>query len=162
MTCVYISLGSNLDDPKQQITSAFNHLCTIKHTELVAQSSLYLSEPLGEPGQPDYINAVAALKTRLPAEKFLDELQQIELAHHRQRSSQRWVARTLDLDILLYGDAVISSQRLVVPHYQMTQRNFVLVPLMEIAPHLRFPDGTSLVELPLAHNMSGLKRLKQP
>ncbi|MBP0049754.1 2-amino-4-hydroxy-6-hydroxymethyldihydropteridine diphosphokinase [Marinobacterium sp. AK62] len=139
----YIGLGSNLDDPQQQVSQALQELDGIERTEVCTTSALYRSDPVGPPGQPDYVNAVAALETELAPEALLDALQAIEQAHQRVRKIH-WGPRTLDLDILLYGNQVIRTERLTVPHAWMLERNFVLWPLAEIAPDLQLPDGTPL------------------
>ncbi|MET3999326.1 2-amino-4-hydroxy-6-hydroxymethyldihydropteridine diphosphokinase [Marinobacterium sp. MBR-109] len=139
----WIGLGSNLEDPLLQVSTALQELKQLPDTTLVAHSSLYRSDPVGPPGQPDYINAVAALDTRLEPEALLDALQAIEQVHQRVRKIH-WGPRTLDLDLLLYGDQVISTPRLTVPHACMTERNFVLWPLAELAPELILPDGRPL------------------
>ncbi len=139
----WIGLGSNLEDPLAQVSTALQELKLLPDTTLAARSSLYRSDPVGPPGQPDYINAVAALDTRLEPEALLDALQAIEQMHQRVRKIH-WGPRTLDLDLLLYGDQVISTPRLTVPHAYMTERNFVLWPLAELAPELILPDGRSL------------------
>lgn len=131
----YIGLGSNLDDPMQQVQTAFDELAILPAIRMVAKSGLYRSPPVGPADQPDYINAVACIQTTLSAEPLLDALQGLEQAHHRRRI-RHWGPRTLDLDLLLLGDQVIQSERLVVPHPQLTKRRFVLQPLMEIAPDL--------------------------
>lgn len=100
--------------------------------------------PLGPQDQPDYLNAAVALETALPPETLLDHTQRIELQQGRVRKAERWGPRTLDLDIMLFGDAVINSERLTVPHYDMKNRGFMLWPLFEIAPDLHFPDGPAL------------------
>lgn len=146
LTRCYIGLGSNLEDPRQQVTDALNELAELEKCHLVQASSLYRSDPVGPPGQPDYINAVACLDTALPAEQLLDQLQAIEQAHDRKRI-QHWGPRTLDLDILLYGDQVVNSGRLTVPHAFMTERSFVLWPLAEIAAELQLPDQRTLQSL---------------
>ncbi len=97
---------------------------------------------MGPQDQPDYVNAVAALHTRLAAEDLLTELQKIELEQGRQRKDERWGPRTLDLDILLFGHEIIQTERLTVPHYGMKQREFVLYPLAELNSDLVLPDGT--------------------
>ena len=104
-------------------------------------SSLYQSKPHGPQDQPDYTNAVAGFVTDLDPVALLDRLQSIENTHGRVRNGAQWSARTLDLDILLYGDRVIKSARLTVPHPWMTRREFVVVPLLEIAPDIKLPDG---------------------
>ncbi len=146
MIRAYIALGSNLEDPRQQVTDALQELRAIPNTEMLAHSRLYRSDPVGPPGQPDYINAVACLETTLEAEQLLDALQAIEQAHDRVRK-QHWGPRTLDLDILLFGDQLISTERLTVPHAFMSERSFVLYPLAEIAPELQLPEGTDLKQL---------------
>lgn len=163
MDRVYIGLGSNLAEPRQQLRSALDALTRIPKTQLAAVSSLYLSDPLGPPDQPRYHNAVAALNTSLPPLALLDALQAIELAHGRQRKAERWGPRTLDLDILLFGDRLISDSRLTVPHYHMHARAFVLYPLAEIAiDGLRLADGRSLAELLAACPYADLERLGEP
>lgn len=142
----YISLGSNLEDPYAQVTQAIEELRQLADAELVAVSSLYRSDPVGPPGQPDYVNAVAALATDMPAEVLLDQLQAIEQSHRRVRL-QHWGPRTLDLDILLYADQQINTERLTVPHAFMHERSFVLYPLAEIAPELTLPGGKPLQQL---------------
>lgn len=142
----YIGLGSNLDNPMQQVRQALSELTQLPHSELTKQSQLYRSDPVGPAGQPDYINAVAQLRTRLQPETLLDQLQQLEQQHRRVRL-QHWGPRTLDLDILLFGDQQIATERLSVPHPYMTERSFVLYPLIEIAPGLILPDQRSLIEL---------------
>lgn len=144
MTCVYIALGSNLANPLHQVQSALNALAELPQTQLIATSSLYRTPPLGPQDQPDYLNAVVALDTDLSAENLLDHTQKIELEHGRVRKDERWGPRTLDLDILLFGDEIINTERLTVPHYDMKNRQFMLYPLAEIAPELHFPTGESL------------------
>lgn len=142
----YIGLGSNLDNPVGQLQRALQALQQLPASHLVNHSSLYRSDPVGPPGQPDYINAVALLETHLCADTLLDHLHAIELQHQRVRTV-RWGPRTLDLDILLFGQQQIDTPRLTIPHAQIRQRNFVLWPLAEIAPQLVLPDGTPLTEL---------------
>ncbi|ARU87389.1 2-amino-4-hydroxy-6-hydroxymethyldihydropteridine diphosphokinase [Pseudomonas sp. M30-35] len=159
MTRVYIGLGSNLATPQQQLNAALSALAEIKQTRLVAQSSFYASDPLGPADQPRYLNAVAALDTQLSPLQLLDALQTIELEQGRERKEQRWGPRTLDLDILLFGQLVLNEPRLVVPHYHMHARAFVLYPLAEIAPELQLPDGRTLQDLLVACPFEGLERL---
>lgn len=135
----YIGLGSNLADPVQQIAHARS---AIKHLPGVTEqafSSLYRSKPMGPQDQPDYVNAVMAIATRLPPMELLRALQTIETQQGRVRRGERWGARTLDLDILLYGDQRIATTDLVVPHCGIAERAFVLYPLHEIAPALTIP-----------------------
>ena len=102
---------------------------------------------MGPQDQPDYVNAVAKLKTSLSAIELLDALQAIEQAQGRVRKENRWGPRTLDLDIILYSDHRIDNDRLTIPHYGMKEREFVLYPLHEISPQLQLPDGTLLIEI---------------
>jgi 2-amino-4-hydroxy-6-hydroxymethyldihydropteridine diphosphokinase len=112
---------------------------------------------MGPQNQPDYINAVVSIKTKLPPIELLNATQAIELEHGRVRKEERWGPRTLDLDILLYGEEVIDSERLIVPHYGMKNREFVLYPLAEIAPDLKLPDGTELSSLLKKVDKNGLR-----
>ncbi|MDN5969650.1 MAG: 2-amino-4-hydroxy-6-hydroxymethyldihydropteridine diphosphokinase, partial [Enterobacterales bacterium] len=114
MTRVYIALGSNLANPLHQVQSALNALAELPQTKLIATSSLYRTPPLGPQDQPDYLNAVVALDTDLSAENLLDHTQKIEQEHGRVRKDERWGPRTLDLDILLFGDEIINTERLTV------------------------------------------------
>ncbi|MGB1197607.1 MAG: 2-amino-4-hydroxy-6-hydroxymethyldihydropteridine diphosphokinase [Thalassotalea sp.] len=157
MTLAYIGLGSNLSDPKQQIINALAELKHIAKSELVAVSSLYFSRPMGPQDQPDYMNAVAAIETTLAPLALLDSLQAIENSAGRERKDNRWGARTLDLDILLYGQDVIKSERLTVPHYGLHLREFVLIPLAEIAPTLLLPNGKSISLLADIIDKNGLQ-----
>ncbi len=138
MITAYIGLGSNLDHPAEQLLRALDELDCIPESWLGRHSSLYASPPMGPPDQPDYVNAVAELHTALPALALLDALQSIENAHHRVRG-ERWGPRTLDLDLLLYGQEVIDLERLKVPHPGIARRPFVLQPLAEIDRDLQVP-----------------------
>lgn len=153
----YIGLGSNLAEPAEQLRSALKALTCLQDSELAAVSSFYASDSL-LPGQPRFTNAVAALDTRLTPLALLDALQAIELDQGRERH-ERWGPRTLDLDILLFGDRVIDEPRLKVPHYHMHARPFVLYPLAELAPGLRLADGRDLTQLLAECPFSGLERL---
>ena len=146
MNKVYIALGSNLEHPQAQLTAALQALNVLSDSRLTMVSSFYQSKPLGPQDQPDYVNAVACLETSLAPLALLDELQRIEHEQGRVRL-RRWGERTLDLDILLYADHIIQSERLTVPHYDMHNREFVIVPLAEIAPNLILPNGQKLAEL---------------
>ncbi|MFZ7316882.1 2-amino-4-hydroxy-6-hydroxymethyldihydropteridine diphosphokinase [Avibacterium avium] len=146
MKQVYIALGSNLATPVQQLENALQALQQLPHSQLVAVSHFYQSKPLGPQDQPDYVNTVACLTTALAPLDLLDQLQRIEQEQGRVRL-RRWGERTLDLDILLYGDEIIQSERLTVPHYDMQHREFVIVPLYEIAPNLTLPDGKNVADL---------------
>jgi 2-amino-4-hydroxy-6-hydroxymethyldihydropteridine diphosphokinase len=142
--CCYIGIGSNLDTPLQQVKTAIEELEQLAGDHWIGVSSLYLSAPLGPEGQDHYVNAVACFNTALDPELLLDQLQKIENRHKRIRS-QRWGARTLDLDILLIADLYINSLRLQVPHPSICERNFVLVPLAELNSKLEI-NGTAISE----------------
>lgn len=147
MITAYIAVGSNLADPVTQANAAIDALKLLPGSEFIQASQLYSSTPMGPQDQPDYINAVVAIKTELTPLELLDCTQAIELEQGRVRKDERWGPRTLDLDIILYGNEVIDSERLTVPHYGMRDREFVLYPLAEIAPNLTLPDGTELAQL---------------
>lgn len=147
MSEVFVAIGSNLADPLGQARRAVSALAALPETELQQASSFYSSRPMGPADQPDYVNAVARLTTWLAPLALLDQLQKIELEQGRVRKNERWGPRTLDLDLLLYGDRVIKHERLIVPHYGMQEREFVLLPLAEIAPALVLPCGTPLAQL---------------
>ncbi len=143
MEIAYIGLGSNLADPVNQVKQALQEIASLSQSQCLAQSSLYLSPPLGMLKQPDYINAVIKLATTLSAQELLTALLEVEHKHHRQRR-ERWEARTLDCDILLYGQHIIKEKNLIIPHPEMTLRPFVLLPLAEISPDLVLPNGYAL------------------
>ncbi|MCI2284885.1 2-amino-4-hydroxy-6-hydroxymethyldihydropteridine diphosphokinase [Colwellia sp. MSW7] len=143
----YIGLGSNLSGPVEQIKQAIKKVEIIPHSRLLSVSSLYLSKPMGPQDQDDYINAVLALETSLCAIELLNSLQSIENNAGRVRKENRWGARILDLDIILFGNEIINTDRLTIPHYGMSEREFVLLPLAEIAPKLILPNGDSLEDL---------------
>ncbi len=132
MSEAFVGLGANLGDTRATLDAALAALAGLPGTRLLARSGYYRSAPL-DAGGPDYLNAVARLETALDAEALLDALQAIEQAHGRERPYVN-APRTLDLDLLLYGDERIASPRLTVPHPRMRERAFVLLPLLEIAP----------------------------
>jgi 2-amino-4-hydroxy-6-hydroxymethyldihydropteridine diphosphokinase len=133
----YIGIGANLGDARANVREAIARLARLPHTRLLGASGSYRTAPIDSSG-PDYINAVAGVDTQLDAHALLGELQAIELAHGRERP-YRNAPRTLDLDLLLYGDEVIASPTLTVPHPRMLERAFVLAPLLEIAPDIAVP-----------------------
>jgi len=143
----YIGLGSNLSKPIKQIEKAIEKIGIIPKSRLLSVSSLYLSKPMGPQDQNDYINAVLALETALSAIELLNALQSIENNAGRVRKENRWGARILDLDIILFGNEIINTDRLTIPHYGMSEREFVLLPLAEISPELILPNGESITEL---------------
>lgn len=146
LTRAWVGLGSNLQAPRRQVERAFEALARLPRTHLAGRSRLYRSDPLGPPGQPDYVNAVAALDTALAPLALLDALQSIERAHGRERSL-RWGPRTLDLDLLLYGDLRHACEQLTLPHPRLHERAFVLYPLADLAPGLVIPGFGALSEL---------------
>ncbi len=142
----FVGLGANLDDPRMQVSQALGELGAIAGTRVVKASSLYRSAPVGHGTQPDFINAVAELATGLSAHDLLAELQAIEARHGRRRSFAN-AARTLDLDLLLYGGETVRDQTLTLPHPRMHERAFVLLPLLEIAPAAVVPGHGPAREL---------------
>lgn len=145
-TDAYIGLGSNLANPAGQLARAVTALADLPQSTLVAQSPFYASRPVGPQDQPDFVNGAVWLKTSLPPLALLDQLQAIEQAHGRERK-QHWGPRTLDLDLLLYGNDVIEQERLTVPHRELANRDFALQPLLDLNPHLVLPDGRPLADL---------------
>ncbi|WP_017431305.1 2-amino-4-hydroxy-6-hydroxymethyldihydropteridine diphosphokinase [Vreelandella jeotgali] len=131
----YIGLGSNLEQPQQQVATALEELDTLTLCRVTAASRLYASRPVGPQDQPDFVNAVAAVETGLSPLALLDQLQALE-QRHRRRRERHWGPRTLDLDVLLFDRTPIVHERLRVPHPSMHERAFVLRPLCEIAPRL--------------------------
>ena len=156
MTLAYIAVGSNLANPVLQAQQAIEALKLLPQSTFIAASSLYSSTPMGPQDQPEYINAIVAIDTQLAPLALLDCTQGIEQQQGRERKAERWGPRTLDLDIILYGDQVIDLPRLTVPHYGMKQREFVIYPLYEIAPELCLPDGTKLSDLITQIDRNGL------
>ena len=137
---IFIGLGSNLGQPQQQIQRAITDLHQHPDICVLTYSSLYGGKPLGPEDQPDYLNAVAKIQTSLSPLALLDVLQAQEIAQQRQKK-RYWGERTIDLDILLFADQILQSERLTIPHAEMTYRRFVIEPLIEIAPQQRLPDG---------------------
>ena len=134
----YIGLGSNLNNPKQQIKDALIALNSTQDVKVVALSSLYQSKPIDDSKQPDYINAICQVDTHLTALELLYVCQGIETKQHRVRE-KKWGARTIDLDIILYGVQVVASKQLIIPHPEMMNRPFVLIPLSELESDLKVP-----------------------
>ncbi|MDC0390714.1 2-amino-4-hydroxy-6-hydroxymethyldihydropteridine diphosphokinase [Candidatus Thioglobus sp.] len=134
----YIGLGSNLNKPKQQIKTAVMALHATKDVQVVNLSSLYQSPPVDDSKQPDYINAIAQVDTHLTPLELLYVCQDIETKQHRIRE-KKWGARTIDLDIIIYGVQVVASKQLIIPHPEMMNRAFVLIPLAELEDDLKVP-----------------------
>ena len=161
-TCAYIALGSNLDKPRDQLQRALRALDQLPLSALIAHSSAYRSAAIGPGEQPDYLNAVARLETGLDAPTLLHALQSIEDAQGRVRT-QRWGPRTLDLDLLLFGNDRIDTAELTVPHPRMSERDFVLYPLREISDtNLALPDGREIDKLIAQLPASTLERTETP
>ena len=156
----YVGIGSNLDDPARQVRSAIEALGEVPDCASVLASSLYATEPQGRTDQPDFVNAVAAVLTRLPMARFFSELMRIEQAHGRRRSADdRWGPRTLDLDLLVFGADVSTAADLTVPHPRITERIFVLLPLAELAPTLDIPGKGTVQKLLETTDPGGIARL---
>ena len=154
----FIGLGSNLQGPRKQINTALNSLDDLSETKILRISGFYQSKPLLEIPGPDYLNVVCKIETRLSALDLLSQCQQIENKQHRVREI-RWGSRTIDLDILVYGDEVISTKELIVPHPEMIKRNFVLLPLFEIEPELELPIFGKLKDLVAKVESSSITKL---
>ncbi len=158
-----IGIGSNLDNPVAQVRGALRALADLPNTRLMLASSLYRNPPMGPADQPDYINAVAIVLTRLSARELLTDLQALELAQGRTRDARsrrgRWGPRRIDLDILTYGNQLIDEPDLVIPHAGISERNFVLLPLLEISPHLVIPGRGPVDRLVTAVDGSTLEKI---
>ena len=154
----YIALGANLEDPVVQVRAGLAELATLPDTQLLMQSSLYRTAPVGYADQPDFINAVAAVDTELSPRELLDALLAIELNHGRVRQFAN-APRTLDLDVLLYDDVEVNESGLTIPHPRMHERAFVLAPLAEIAPLCEIPGHGRVSELLRSLDPQGVTRL---
>lgn len=161
-TRAYIGVGSNLRDPIAKAKNGIKAIAAISEVVTIASSSLYSSRPMGPQSQPDYVNAVVMIETTFSCPELLKVLQKIELNYGRERKEERWGARTLDLDILLFGNDEINEPDLIVPHYGMKQREFVLLPLLELSPSLVFPDGSELSRLASEIDRNGLEVIENP
>lgn len=145
----YVGIGSNLEEPEAQVRRAFEALRSLPGTSSFVHSALYRSAPAGPVDQPDFINAAAAFLTRFRPLELLGKLNDLENVQGRQRG-EHWGPRTLDLDLLVYGRETIDRPDLQVPHPRIQERNFVLLPLAEIAPHLRVPGRGNVLDLLVA------------
>ena len=157
----YVALGANLADPETQVRAGIAALAVLPGTRLIAQSALYRTAPVGYADQPDFINAVAAVETHLTPRELLNALLDTEQNHGRVRAFAN-APRTLDLDVLLYGDAQIHEEGLTIPHPRMHERAFVLVPLAEIAPHCVIPGRGSIGALLRGLDCAGVARIAAP
>lgn len=158
MARAWIGLGANLGAPAVQVAFALTRIAALPDTRLRARSSLYRSDPVGPPGQPDYCNAVAEIETTLPPQALLDALLAIEREAGRVRDGQRWGARRLDLDLLHVEGVTLDTPTLTLPHPHLHERNWVLVPLAEIAPTLAIPQIGTVAERAVAIGFGGLRR----
>ena len=156
---VYIGIGSNLNDPVKQVLEAVEELEMIPDTILVERSSLYSGKPMGPADQPDYVNAVVSLDTLLSAEDLHQALTGIEDMQGRDRSGEKWGPRILDLDLLMYGNMAIDTETLTVPHPGMHERDFVMIPLEEIAGNLKIPGQGFIYSLINKCETHSLKKL---
>jgi 2-amino-4-hydroxy-6-hydroxymethyldihydropteridine diphosphokinase len=154
----FIALGANLGDPQAQVGSALQDLVRLPDSRLVRHSALYRSKPVGYAEQPDFVNAVAHLKTRLSPRALLDHCLDLEQRHGRRRTFRN-APRTLDLDVLLYNGLVMHEPGLTLPHPRMHERAFVLLPLAEIAPHCVIPGQGTARQLLARLDSAGLTRL---
>lgn len=154
----WIGLGANLGHPRQALENAFAALAALPETRLLAHSSIWRTAPVNAPGQPDYFNAVAKLETGLPPHILLRDIQAIEQEYGRERSFRN-APRTLDLDLLLYGDAILAFPDLVVPHERMHERAFVLAPLAEVEPGIEIPGVGKAAELLAAITDQSVERM---
>jgi 2-amino-4-hydroxy-6-hydroxymethyldihydropteridine diphosphokinase len=155
----YVGIGSNLDQPADQVQRALAALSRLPQTRLVLQSSLYGSKPLGPATQPDFVNAVASLLTQLPAVAFFSALRALESTLGREPPRVRWGPRRIDLDLLLFDAERLDSPELTLPHPGIVQRNFVLYPLLEVAPELNVPGRGHVTELAARVDAAGIWRL---
>lgn len=153
----YLGLGANLGQPALQIEAALARIAALPQTRLIARSRLYRSDPVGPPGQPDYCNAACVIETGLSPLALLDALQALEDAAGRKRDGIRWAARLLDLDILHVEGEACDTARLSLPHPRIAQRNWVLVPLAEIAPTLSIPGVGRTGEIAARLGDAGLR-----
>jgi 2-amino-4-hydroxy-6-hydroxymethyldihydropteridine diphosphokinase len=143
----YIGIGSNLDDPVKQVQQGIEFIDELPRTTVVLRSSLYRSTPMGPQDQPDYINAVVAVLTEEDPDQLLSLMMEIERRQGRKRSAKKWGPRTLDLDLLAYSSEKMTSEALTLPHPGIRERIFVLLPWVEITPHFRVMDSTTVAQL---------------
>lgn len=158
MRRAWLGLGANLGDPVAQVERALLQIAALPETRLIARSSLYRSDPVGPPGQPDYCNAVCEIETALAPEALLDAVLAIEVDNGRTRDGIRWTARRLDIDLLHVDGVACDTPRLNLPHPQLHRRNWVLVPLAEITPALTIPGLGAIAARAAQLGMSGLSR----
>ena len=158
-TPAYVGVGSNLNGPEGQVERAIDAISRIPESELDARSSLYQSAPFGPVDQPDFVNAVVRLMTNLDAPFLFHHLRQIESSQGRVRG-KHWGPRVIDLDLLVFGDVIIDLDDLNVPHPGIAERNFVLLPLQEIAPDLVIPGLGRVAEIAVNHDEPRITRIR--
>ena len=153
---VYVAIGSNLNEPSDQVRKAFDALASLAKTRLISRSRLYRSAPLGPKDQPEFVNAAAGLLTQLSARELLVQLKDLERKLGRDVPVLRWGPRLIDLDLLVYGTERINETDLTVPHPGVPVRNFVLYPLQDIAAELTIPGHGSVAQLAARVGDAGL------
>jgi 2-amino-4-hydroxy-6-hydroxymethyldihydropteridine diphosphokinase len=155
----YIGLGSNLGDPPLQIEKAFTALAALPQTRSLSRSGIFQSSPMGPIQQPDFLNAAAGLLTQLAPQALLDALKNLERALGRASPVERWGPRVIDLDLLVYGALRLQEPQLTLPHPGIHERNFVLLPLLDIAPGLEIPGKGRVRRLAEGISRTGIRRL---
>jgi 2-amino-4-hydroxy-6-hydroxymethyldihydropteridine diphosphokinase len=161
-TRVYVGLGSNIAHPVRQLTLALRALARLPGASALRSSGVYRNPAMGPIAQPDFVNAVACFATSQGPLELLGELNRIEERQGRVRTAERWGPRSLDLDLLLYGDVTVDEPRLTVPHPGLFERAFVLIPLAELAPDLHIPGRGPLQALLRSISREGLLRIGDP
>lgn len=146
MSNVYIALGSNLNNPLKNIRIAIDKISLIPKSKLIKISSFYETDPYGIKNQPNYINAVILIKTFLLPEILLKYMQKIERKYNRKKKIRKWGPRILDIDMLLFDNLIINNNRLIVPHYDIENRSFFIIPLIEISPKICLPNGIPVIK----------------
>jgi 2-amino-4-hydroxy-6-hydroxymethyldihydropteridine diphosphokinase len=154
----YIAIGSNLSEPLKQVIAAWDEIAKLPKSELIQKSSLYVSKPLGYKDQPDFVNAVVLIETELSPLELLSELQSLEILHERVRSFPN-APRTLDLDIILFGNLEINDPKLVIPHPRMHERAFVIFPLQEINANISIPHVGDIAKIAKELDPESAKRI---
>ncbi|VFP84148.1 2-amino-4-hydroxy-6-hydroxymethyldihydropteridinepyrophosphokinase [Candidatus Erwinia haradaeae] len=161
MNRAYLSLGSNLCNPLHQICRALERLASLPYSHIANISHLYHTPPYGQVHQSHFLNTVVALDTYLDPEELLNKIQCIEIEQKRCRQSYRWGPRTLDVDIMLFNKQTINTPQLIIPHYDMHNRAFMLKPLIDIAPSLCLPNGKNLSEILKTLNANAIHKVVQ-
>lgn len=160
MAICYIGVGGNLHNPLETVRKGCDALAAADALQVEAVSPFYRSKPMGPQDQPEYVNAVVKLSTELTPQALLQVTQSIELSHGRVRKAERWGPRTLDLDILLYDSLSMDTPTLTIPHYGLTEREFVIYPLLDICPELVLPCGTQVQTLTERVPLNGMIKVE--